>query len=205
VRRDFVINKADGLTAPTLDIAANRAEQKYTRAELAARVGWSLVSVFFRWSPRRWFAWRAWLLRRCGAKIGREVHIYPTVRIQHPWLFEIGDFAAIGDEARIYNLGHVRIGARATVSQLACLCAGSHDHSSTQMRLVKLPISIGDDAWICADAFVGPGVTVGDGAIVGARAAVFKAVAPWTIVGGNPARFIKERVIKPEANSPAGK
>jgi putative colanic acid biosynthesis acetyltransferase WcaF len=198
-----VSNKADGLTAPALDIAANRADRKYTRAELAARVGWGLASIFFRWTPRRWFAWRAWLLRRCGAKIGREVHIYPTVRIQHPWLLEVGDLAAVGDEARIYNLGLVRIGARTTVSQMAHLCAGSHDHGSTDMQLLKLPIVIGSDAWVCTDAFIGPGVTIGEGAVVGARAAVFNDVAPWTVVGGNPAKFIKDRVIRDaDLNSP---
>lgn len=181
---------------PTIDVGANRAARKYTSRELAARVAWAVGSALFRLSPRPLFGWRAWLLRRFGARIGRHVHIYPSVRIQHPWLLEVGDYAAVGGEARIYNLGPVTIGERATVSQLAHLCAGGHDPSAADMRLVKAPIAIGADAWVCADAFIGPGVTVGEGAVVGARAAVFKDVAPWTVVGGNPAQLIKRREIR---------
>ncbi len=180
----------------TIDVGANRASQKYTSRELAARVAWSVGSVLFRWSPRPLYGWRTWLLRRFGARIGRHVHIYPSVRIQHPWLLEIGDYAAVGSEARIYNLGKVTIGPRATVSQFALLCAGGHDPSSAAMQLTTAPIVIGADAWVCADAFVGAGVTVGEGSVVGARAALFKDVAPWTVVGGNPAQVIKLRELR---------
>jgi putative colanic acid biosynthesis acetyltransferase WcaF len=89
------------------------------------------------------FAWRAWLLRRFGARVGRQVRIEPTVRIAQPWTLEIGDQSAIGDAVRIYNLGRVRIGARVTISQHAHLCAGTHDDASSDMRLVKAPISVG--------------------------------------------------------------
>ena len=183
-----------------LDIAANRRAQKYRFNELAARLLWSLAQPLFRCSPRPCFAWRSWLLRRFGSRIGHQVHIENTVRIQHPWLLEVGEFAAVGDRALIYNLGKVTIGARATVSQQAHLCAGDHDYTRPDMRLEKQPISLGDDSWVCADAFIGPGVEVGEGAIVGARAAVFKNVEPWTIVGGNPARLIKRRELKPKVD-----
>jgi putative colanic acid biosynthesis acetyltransferase WcaF len=176
-----------------LDIAANRRAPKYTRREQFARVAWELAHPLFRFSPRPFYAWRRWLLRRFGARVGRNVHIHNTVRIQYPWLLEVGDFTAIGDGAWIYNLGPITIGARVTVSQLAHLCAGTHDYTRPEMPLQRLPITIEDDAWICAEAFVGPNVTVGEGAVVGARAAVFKDVEPWTIVGGNPAEFIKAR------------
>jgi putative colanic acid biosynthesis acetyltransferase WcaF len=124
------------------------------------------------------------------------VHIENTARIQHPWLLEVGDFSAVGDRARIYNLGKVTIGERATISQLAHLCAGTHDYTRADMPLRKEPIVVGNDAWICADAFIGPGVAIGEGAVVGARAAVFEDVAPWSIVGGNPARLIKRRELR---------
>jgi putative colanic acid biosynthesis acetyltransferase WcaF len=178
------------------DIAANRARREYGKRELAARLAWRLASPLFSLSPRPLHAWRRWLLKRFGAKIGANVHIYPSVRIQYPWLLEVGDFAAIGDGARIYNLGPLSIGARATVSQFVHLCGGSHDHRTPDMRLLKTPIVIGSDAWICADAFVGPGVSIGEGAVVGARAAVFKSVEPWTIVGGNPAVVIGVRQLQ---------
>lgn len=133
------------------------------------------------------------LLRTFGAKIGAEVHIYPSVRITIPWNLEIGDQAAVGDHAILYALGTIRIGARATVSQNAHLCAGTHDWRDASMPLVKAPLVIGEDAWVCADAFIGPGVVIGDGAIVGARAVTMKDVQPHSIVGGNPAQQIGTR------------
>ncbi len=180
---------------PALDVAANRRAQKYSGCELAARLAWRAAEPFFRWSPRPFYAWRAWLLRRFGAQIGRKVHIYPTVRIQHPWLLKVGDFAAVGDSADLQP----RPGENRRSSYRIAICppfAGGHDPRSPDMRLLKEPIVIGDDAWVCADAFVGPGVTIGDGAVAGARAAIFKDVDPWTVVGGNPAEFIKRREIR---------
>jgi putative colanic acid biosynthesis acetyltransferase WcaF len=178
-----------------LDIAANRRAQKYTSRELAARFLWALAQPLFRLSPRPCFAWRRLLLRIFGAVIGRQARIDNTVHIQFPWLLQVGDFAAIGQGARIYNLGTVTVGKRATISQFAHLCAGTHDYNMPTMPLLRLPIVIGEDAWICADAFIGPNVSVGPGAVVGARAAVFEDVNAWTVVGGNPARFIKDRVL----------
>lgn len=114
--------------------------------------------------------------------------------ISIPWNLEVEDYAAIGDHAFIYNLGHISIGARATISHRAHLCAGTHDYTKADFPLLRPPIRIREQAWVCADAFVGPGVTVGAGAIVAARAVAIKDVAPWTIVAGNPARVIKERL-----------
>jgi len=180
-----------------LDISANRATRNWSRGEQAGRVAWALVQPFFRWSPRPLWGWRRWMLRRFGARIGAEVHIYPTVRIAIPWNLDIGQQSAIGDGAILYALGPVKTGARVTVSQYAHLCAGTHDIDRPDRALLKPPISIGDDAWICADAFVGPGVTVGANAIVGARAVVVKNVPPDVTVGGNPARIIRDRSKKP--------
>jgi putative colanic acid biosynthesis acetyltransferase WcaF len=121
--------------------------------------------------------------------------VYPTTTIYFPWNLEAGDEAAIGERALIYNLGRVTLGARVTVSHGAHICAGTHDHTKPDFPLLRPPIIIGPEAWICADAFVGPGVTIGEGAIVGARAVAVKDVRPWSIVIGNPAREIKRREI----------
>jgi putative colanic acid biosynthesis acetyltransferase WcaF len=176
-----------------INVKANRAETKWSRREQVARVIWGSVLPLFVFSPRPFWGWRRFLLRLFGASIGPEVHIYPSARITMPWNLEIGESAAIGDRAILYALGSITIGARATVSQGAHICAGTHDISDPARPLLKPPITIGSDAWVCADAFVGPGVTVGDGAIVGARAVAMKDVPAYAIVVGNPARQIKKR------------
>lgn len=176
-----------------LDVAQNRQAKKYTVDEMTRRVLWTLARPLFRCSPRPCFAWRRFLLRCFGAKIGRSVHIYSSATVYFPWNLEVGDESAIGEQVFIYNLGRVTLGSRVTISHRAHLCAGTHDHTKPDFPLLRPPIVIGSDAWICADAFVGPGVTVGDGAIVGARAVAMKDVKPRAIVVGNPARESKNR------------
>jgi putative colanic acid biosynthesis acetyltransferase WcaF len=178
------------------NIEENRRHQRYSKAEYLGRILWTLAWPLFRFSPRILFGWRAFLLRIFGAKIGRHVHIYNSVDIYLPWNLVIEDWSALGERVRIYNLGTISIGKTVTVSQRAHLCAGTHDHSDPAMRLLKPPIHIADQAWICADAYVGPGVTVGEGALVAARAVVVKDVEPWQMVGGNPARGIGRRELR---------
>jgi putative colanic acid biosynthesis acetyltransferase WcaF len=176
------------------DILANRKAIKWTRKELAGRLLWAVLRrPFFAWTPRQFWGLRRGVLRLFGARIGDHVHIHPTVAIEVPWNLDIGEAAAIGDGARIYNLGMVTIGMRATVSQHAHLCAGTHDYTKPDFPLVKTPISIGADAWICADAFVGPSVNIGERAIIGARAVAVSDALAGTISVGNPARVIKSR------------
>ena len=179
-----------------LDVEANRRSRPYSGEEYLARVLWSLARPLFAWSPRPLFGWRRALLRLFGARIGRGVHIYPSATIYLPWNLEMDDESSIGEWALVYNLGPVRIGAQATVSHRAHLCAGTHDYRDRSLPLQRMPIDIGARAWICADALVGPGVAVGEGAVVAAGAVVVRNVAPWQVVGGNPARLIKMRVLQ---------
>jgi putative colanic acid biosynthesis acetyltransferase WcaF len=176
-----------------LDIAANRRQAKYSRGEQARRVFWVLGGLAFRLVPRPLYGLRAAILRLHGARIGRHCQIYPSVRIFAPWQLEIGDWSAVGDRAILYNLGAIRIGERVTISQNAHLCAGTHDHGDPAMPLIRARIAVEDNAWICADAFVGPDVTVGRGAVVGARAVAVRPVPAGDIVAGNPARRIGRR------------
>lgn len=179
-----------------LDIEANRRATKYSGREQLARVLWGLALPFFRLSPRPFFAWRRFLLRLFGARVGSQVNVYSSTRINMPWNLRVGDFSAIGERVEVYALGTITIGSRVTVSQGAHLCAGTHDYSDPALPLRKPPIDIADQAWICADAFVGPAVKVGEGAVVGARAVATRDVEPWTVVAGNPARVIKKRVLR---------
>jgi putative colanic acid biosynthesis acetyltransferase WcaF len=86
------------------------------------------------------------------------------------------------------------IGKDATVSQYSYLCTASHDYQFAHMPLVSAPIIIGDYAWVTADVYIGPGVTIGEGAVVGARSTVVNSIPPWTVAAGNPARALKQRV-----------
>jgi len=177
-----------------LAINANRAARKWSRKELLGRVLWGVCRPLFFLSPRPLWGWRCFLLRVFGARVGRHVCIAPSAHVFIPWNLEIGDWSSVGFQALLYNLGPLTIGRRVTISQRAHLCGGTHDFRDPTMPLIKSAISIGDECWICADAFVGPGVAVGEGAVLAARAVVVKQVEPRTIVGGNPARIINKRL-----------
>ena len=180
----------------SLDIAANRQAQKYRWSELVRRVLWMVIGKpLFRFSPRPLFGWRRMVLRLFGATVGEGVNTYPSTVVYFPWNLTVGDWSALGENALIYNLGPITIGEQVTISQNAHLCAGTHDHTDPTMPLQKPPITVHDQAWICADAFVGPDVTVGEGAVVAARAVAVKDVPAWAIVGGNPASFLKDRTL----------
>lgn len=177
------------------DIQSNRKDQKWSRREQAARVLWALALPLFKMSPRPLWAWRRWLLRAFGASVEDDVHIFPSVRITMPWNLVLRSQCAVGDRAILYALGQITLGPRSTVSQGAHLCAGTHDWQDPTMPLMKPPIEIGADVWVCADAFIGPNVIVGNSAIVGARAVVTKNVAPGAVLVGNPAKEIKKRYL----------
>lgn len=175
-----------------LEIDRNRSERSWSRREQLARVAWVLMFPLFSLSPRPLWGWRRWLLRCFGARIGAQVHIYPSVRIIIPWNLHLGSHCAVGDRAILYALGTISIGPRATVSQGAHLCAGTHDLEQLHRPLVKAPISVGADAWVAADAFVGPGVIIGANSVIGARCVVTKDVESGSVVVGNPAQLIKK-------------
>jgi putative colanic acid biosynthesis acetyltransferase WcaF len=151
-------------------------------------------ATLFACSFHNWYGFRRMLLRAFGARIASSARIRPSVRVEIPWNLEVGDDSAVGDRAILYCLGPVRIGARVTISQGAHLCAGTHDYQTPAMALKRLPITIGDDAWIAAEAFVGPGVVVGEGAILGARSVAMRDLAPWGIYSGHPAVRVRDRV-----------
>lgn len=139
--------------------------------------------------------WRAFLLRLFGAKVGKNANIYASVKIWAPWNLEIGEYSSLGPQVDCYNQGKIIIGNHSIISQKTYLCASSHDYSRSNFPLILKPIRIESQVWIAAGAFIAPGVSIGEGAVVGARAAVFKDVKKWTVVGGNPAIYLKDRKI----------
>jgi len=174
-----------------IDIAENRRARKYTPHIQIARILWACALPLFHLSPRPFWGWRRWLLRRFGAKVAPGAHIYPSVRVTMPWNLTLGADCAVGARAILYALGPITIGDRATVSQGAHLCAGTHDHRLADRPLRTPPIRIGSDCWIAADAFVGPGVSIGAGSTVGARAVVMKSLPGGVTAVGNPAQVLE--------------
>ena len=168
----------------------------YTVRELLARWLWAFVqATVFRWSPRPWHGFRAWLLRLFGAAIPApsRVVVFPTARIFFPWKLSLAPRAMVGPHVNLYNLAPVTIAYGANLSQYCHLCAGTHDFMRWSMPLVTRPIVIGENAWLGADVFVGPGVTVGKLCVVGARSVVVRTLPPRTICAGAPCRPLKER------------
>jgi len=161
------------------------------------RIVWCIVwALLYRPSPRPLYTWRCALLRLFGARIGRGAHPYPSSWVWAPWNLEMGENSCLGDNVDCYSVDKIRLGASVTISQYSYLCTATHDYEDPLMPLVTAPITIGSGVWICADVFVGPGVTVGEGAVVGARSSVFRNVEAWTVAAGNPARPIKKRVLR---------
>ena len=158
------------------------------------RAGWAIAWLLLaRWTPPPLHAWRRLVLLAFGARVGRGARVHASVRIWYPPHLTLGADALIGPGAILYNQGAIAIGARAVVSQRAHLCASSHDIADPRFPLVLRPIEVGADAWIAAEAFVGPGVSVGDGAVVAARAALFVDAEPWGVYRGNTAVRVKAR------------
>ena len=137
--------------------------------------------------------WRRMLLRAFGAKVGRDAQPYPSAWIWAPWNLEMAAHSTLAPHVDCYSVDRVRLGSHATVSQYSYLCTASHDYLEPGMPLITAPISIGPNAWVAGDVFIGPGVTVGDGAVVGARSSVFRDVRAWTVVAGSPATFRNRR------------
>lgn len=154
-------------------------------------VSWLLL---FRPSPRPMHAWRRALLRLFGARMGEHVHVYAGVRIWAPWQLTLGDRVGVADGVTLYNMAPMTIGNDCTLSQGAYLCGGTHDINSANFQLVARPIALADHVWVCAEAFVGPGVYIAQGCVVGARSVVMKDInQPWTVWAGNPAVQRKNR------------
>ncbi len=166
----------------------------FSAREKIARLLWAIVqATLFRLSFHNFYGWRRFLLRTFRARVHPTAHVRRTVRIECPWNLSIGRNSSLGDHVIAYALGRIEIGDRVSISQHAHLCAGTHDYARPDMPLLRLPITIQNEVWIAADAFVGPNVTIHEGAILGARGCAFRDLEPWTIYGGNPAQSLGRR------------
>jgi putative colanic acid biosynthesis acetyltransferase WcaF len=160
---------------------------------LSWQATWLLLAA---WTPPPFRAWRRWLLKLFGADLAPTATVYASARIWSPANLRMDAYASIGPRARIYSMSKITIGSYTVISQDAHLCAGTHDIEDPNFQLQARPITLGRRAWIAADAFVGPGVTVGDGAVLGARACAMRDLEPWMVYRGNPATALRPRHIR---------
>jgi len=182
-----------GDSPPGIFQSLNRtARFPYPKNEYVRRLLWYVVQGLLVYhSPRKAKRWRRFWLRRFGADMLGSTSRKVTIR--HPWLLHMEERTMVAEDSEIYNLGPVRIGCHTVISQNVYLCAGTHDYMRPELPLIRPSITIGRGVWICAGAFIGPGVTIGDNSIVAARAVVTRDVPPGVIVGGNPARVLRDR------------
>ncbi len=184
------------MTAPldTSQGSSIKGAPSFSLGNRVRRAVWHLAwGLLASWTPPPLHAWRRFLLRAFGAKIGKGARVYGSARIWYPPHLEMGQYATMGWNVNCYNQGMIVLGDFSTVSQYSHLVAGTHDIDDPGFQLITKPIHIGRHAWVASDAFVGPGVTMGEGAVLGGRAVAFKNLDPWTVYVGNPARAVRQR------------
>lgn len=161
------------------------------------RLLWNVVyQLLFRFSPIPFHAWRRFILKVFGAKIGKGVHVYGGVKIWAPWNIIIGDYSGIGNGVNLYSQGLITIGKNAVISQGSHICTGSHDYNDLGFKLITKEIIIGNNVWLAAEVFVHPGVEIEDGCIVGARSVVTTNLPSWKICSGFPCIPLKDRKVQ---------
>ncbi|CAN5275583.1 colanic acid biosynthesis acetyltransferase WcaF [soil metagenome] len=158
------------------------------------RILWELCwAVFCSWTPKPANPWRLFWLRVFDAKIHGTPFVHQRARIAIPWHLTMHDRSCLGDRANAYTLGEIEIGAGATVAQEAYLSTGSHDFTSPALPLVTAKITVGDEAFIGARAFVMPGINIGARSVIGACSVVTKDVPADVFAAGNPCRVLRPR------------
>lgn len=163
------------------------------RSGWVVQLWWLIQSSLFRWSPQFAYSFRSALLRLFGAEIGTGTVIRPTVTVTYPWKVKICDHAWIGDDVVLYSLGDIQIGANSVISQRSYLCAADHDYTRTDFPIRARPINVGDQVWVAANVFIGPGVKIGDCAVIGASSTVLSDMPAAMVCVGYPCKPIKKR------------
>ncbi len=187
---DYRANEA--LAFPPGDDAFTR--PAFSLGNRARRAVWGVCwLLLYRASPRPFHAWRSFLLRCFGAQLGPDCHFYPGSRVWAPWNLRCADHVAAADGAEIYNPSTLELGSHVILSQGSYLCGATHDYNDPEFPLTAYRMKVGAYAWICARASVGPGLNVGEGAVLGLGAVATRPLLPWTVYSGNPAVPLRTR------------
>lgn len=158
------------------------------------RTLWNLTYIcLFRYSPVPMRKYRLFILKCFGATVCNSANVYPSANIWYPKNLILGEDSTLGPKVNVYNQGLVVIGKRAIISQGAHICASTHNYNDALHPLILAPIAIGDDVWICAEAFIGPNVVIDKGCVIGARAVLTKNTEEWGVYAGNPCKRVNER------------
>jgi putative colanic acid biosynthesis acetyltransferase WcaF len=185
-------NAADHITSDTAEDPYLR--PAFSTKERLRRLTWNIVHLLlYRTSPRPFHGWRAFLLRLFGAKMGPNCHFYPASKIWAPWNLICADQVTAADGAEIYNPAPMSFGSHFILSQDAFLCGATHDYDDPAFPLLAYAMDFGPYAWVCARACVAPGVSVGEGAVLGLASVATRNLDPWSVYAGAPAVRVKER------------
>lgn len=183
-----------GPILPGAKYGSTRRERSFAWSHLAKRLVWNVTwALLASWTPPQLYAWRRMLLRLFGAKMARGSRVYGSARIWYPPNLEMGVGAVLGAQTFAYTMERITLEDYAEVAQFVRLMTGTHDIDSPTFQLYAKPIRICSHAWVASACFVGPGVTIGEGAVLGGAGVTFKDLEPWTVYAGNPARPIRQR------------
>jgi putative colanic acid biosynthesis acetyltransferase WcaF len=185
-------NAADHISAETAADPYHR--PAFSANARARRLAWNLVrALLYRPSPRPMHAWRAFLLRSFGATLGPDCKFYPGSKVWAPWNLECEDLVAVADGVEIYNPAPMRFGSHAILSQDSFICGATHDYDDPDFPLLAYDMDFGPYTWVCARASVGPGVSMGEGSVLGLGSVATRDLDPWSVYAGVPAVKVKDR------------
>lgn len=180
-------------------ISADTAADPYLRPAFSLgnrlrRLMWNICwALLYRLSPRPFHAWRSFLLSLFGATMGPDCHFYPGSKVWAPWNLFCADQVTAADGADIYNPAPVTFGSHAILSQDAYVCGATHDYNDPAFPLIAYAMEFGAYAWVCARASVGPGVNMGEGAVLGLGSVATRNLDPWAVYAGVPAVKVNDR------------
>lgn len=164
------------------------------KSKVIVQLWWIVENTFFAMSPQFFYAWRRFLLRLFGAKIGKGVLIRSSAKFTYPWKITIGKNSWIGEETILYSLGEIFIGENVAIAHGVYFNTGLHDYTTKEFKIASKNIIIEDECWITNDVYIAPGVSIGRGCVIGARSSVYKNMPEGFICYGNPANPIKKRI-----------